>query len=195
MLNKTWIVYSLINNVTGERYIGMTSQSLKKRFRNGRGYKGYTQIKQAIDIYGWDNFSYEVLAKTDSVEKAEELEKYYIVKYDTIKHGYNKQSGGLKATSYEITELHRQHMRDAQLGSHHSPKTEFKKGELSMAHITRMKPVYCVNNGKMYINSIVAGKELNIPARSIRRVCSGERTHTHGYMFISVEVNEVIDNE
>lgn len=24
---------------------------------------------------------------------------------------------------------------------------------------------------------------------------TGERTHTHGYMFISVEVNEVIDNE
>ena len=35
MLNKTWTVYSLINDVTGERYIGMTSQSLKKRFRNG----------------------------------------------------------------------------------------------------------------------------------------------------------------
>ena len=84
MLNKTWTVYSLINDVTGERYIGMTSQSLKKRFRNGRGYKGYTKIKQAIDIYGWDNFSYEILAKTESVEKAEELEKYYIAKYDTI---------------------------------------------------------------------------------------------------------------
>lgn len=42
---------------------------------------------------------------------------------------------------------------------------------------------------------IVSGKELNIPARSIRRVCSGKRTHMHGYMFISVEVNEVIDNE
>ena len=60
MLNKTWTVYSLINDVTGERYIGMTSQSLKKRFRNGKGYKGYTKIKQAIDIYGWDNFSYEI---------------------------------------------------------------------------------------------------------------------------------------
>ena len=24
---------------------------------------------------------------------------------------------------------------------------------------------------------------------------TGERTHTHGYIFISVEVNEVIDNE
>lgn len=24
---------------------------------------------------------------------------------------------------------------------------------------------------------------------------TGERTHTHGYMFISVDVNEVINNE
>lgn len=191
MLNKTWKVYKLINNVTGKMYIGMTSKRLNDRFRKGKGYKGYTKIKQAIDTYGWDNFSSELLAETTSMEKAEDLEKYYIKKYDTIKNGYNKQSGGLKATSYEITDLHRQHMREANMGKHYSPKTEFKKGEMLIQNVLQMKPVYCITNGKIYMSSVTAGKELNINPRAIRRVCLGERPHVHGYKFINLPIEEV----
>lgn len=189
MMNKTYLVYELQNNITKQKYIGMTSQTLKMRFKNGKGYKEYTKINQAIKKYGWENFKHKILFETTKLSLAEEKEKYYIKKFGTIKNGYNKQLGGMKATSYEITELHKLHSSIAHRGQHSSPNTEFKKGQLHKAHYKIIKPVICVELNKKFKSITEAEKELKI-SHHIWDCIKGKRKKCGGYHW--KEVEEVI---
>lgn len=80
----------------GKRYVGITSQKVEQRWRNGRGYKQNQPFYNAIQKYGWDNIKHEVVAFDISYEEAALLEKELIQKYKTRdKHyGYNICVGG-----------------------------------------------------------------------------------------------------
>lgn len=88
-------VYMHINKINNKKYIGITSQEVNQRWRNGRGYVHGVFVK-AIDKYGWENFEHIILADGLSEEKAIELEKYYIKKFKTHSNqfGYNVSHGG-----------------------------------------------------------------------------------------------------
>jgi len=91
-----YYVYCHTLKQDGRKYIGITSQNLNSRWKNGNGYKGSTHFKHAIDKYGWDSFSHDVLNICNSKEEAYNLEKYYIAYFGTTneKLGFNLQSGG-----------------------------------------------------------------------------------------------------
>lgn len=78
----------------GKSYIGITSMSFERRFAGGKGYKDQTKFWNAIQKYGWDNFSHEVLEKDLKYYDACIKEKEYIKKFDSIKNGYNITIGG-----------------------------------------------------------------------------------------------------
>ena len=101
----------IINEEGIERsYIGLTtSDNVEKRWKNGKGYlhdgKGNpanTSFSRAINKYGWENFSHEVIGIVESDSKKQlaldldEWEKYYIWKYDSFYNGYNDTNGGSK---------------------------------------------------------------------------------------------------
>lgn len=81
----------------GKRYIGRTSSTITVRSgKNGNKYKQNTSFYSDIKKFGWDKFIHEILDECDSVEKAMELEIYYIHKFDSSnpEKGYNKSIGG-----------------------------------------------------------------------------------------------------
>lgn len=81
----------------GKVYIGQTKQSLSKRFGNGTRYDGCPLIAKAIQKYGWENVVTELLEDNiSSIDKANELEIYYIHLYDSRnpEKGYNVGYGG-----------------------------------------------------------------------------------------------------
>lgn len=88
-------VYMLTSPI-GKKYIGITSESVSKRWKNGHGYKHNTHLTQAIAKYGWDAFEKEVLVDRLSREDAEMLERTYIAAYRTTDrlYGYNILPGG-----------------------------------------------------------------------------------------------------
>lgn len=74
-------------------YIGITRQTVEKRWRNGLGYKNqpiYNQIKK----YGWDNIKHIVLYENLSRQEAQLKEIELIQEYDSINNGYNISFGG-----------------------------------------------------------------------------------------------------
>lgn len=94
--SKRFVVYCHTNLINSKKYIGITCQPLAQRWRNGKGYKSSPHFNNAIQKYGWDNFSHEVLFEDLSQSEAEEKEIELIKKYNTRnrKYGYNIAAGG-----------------------------------------------------------------------------------------------------
>ena len=94
---KQYEVYCHTNTLNNKSYIGYTSQStltrLQKHILNAN-YGIQSHFYRAIRKYGIEVFSTKILFKTDILEEALEMEKYYIKEYDSIVNGYNMTSGG-----------------------------------------------------------------------------------------------------
>ena len=80
----------------GKVYIGITSQDLYKRWRNGNGYKGCTLMHKAIQKYGWENIKHEILFSGLTKQQAEQKEIELISYYNSTnkEFGYNIENGG-----------------------------------------------------------------------------------------------------
>lgn len=81
---------------SNKRYIGITMQDAKLRWKNGRGYSKNKYFTNAINKYGWDNFKHIIIAKGLSKEEACWLEIELIREWDSANRskGYNITFGG-----------------------------------------------------------------------------------------------------
>lgn len=98
--SKQGDVYTVYMHTTpsGKRYIGITAQTVEKRWQNGFGY-AYGEndyFFNAIKKYGWDNIKHEILFTGLTKSDAEEKEIELIAKYNTTSRdcGYNLETGG-----------------------------------------------------------------------------------------------------
>lgn len=78
------------------KYVGITQQDVKTRWLSGQGYRKQSHFWRAIQKYGWDGFSHEVVAIGLSKDEAGKMEIALIEKYKTRdnRFGYNKSIGG-----------------------------------------------------------------------------------------------------
>ena len=85
-------IYKIINNLNGKAYIGLKSKTVEE---SENYYGSGTLINQAIDKYGKDNFTKEILERDiDSHEHLNTQEIYWINSHDTYNNGYNLTKGG-----------------------------------------------------------------------------------------------------
>lgn len=91
---KTFIVYKYTAKHNGLVYIGITSKTLKERWR--QGYKGNPRLHNAIKKYGEEGFIKEILYKNLTKEEACQKEIETIAYYDATnpEKGYNISLGG-----------------------------------------------------------------------------------------------------
>ena len=93
VFNMVGYIYKYENKINGKKYVGQTKKTPKERAgKNFQRY--YGKFGNAIKKYGADMFKLEILAKVDLplpelTEKLNELETYYIHKYDCVNNGYN----------------------------------------------------------------------------------------------------------
>lgn len=97
MNKRSGIIYVATNLVNGKQYVGKTTKTLTKRiWQHSRQNNNYP-FHNALKKYGEKSFSWEILCEC-SISKLDEMEKYYIKKYDTCisngGDGYNVQDGG-----------------------------------------------------------------------------------------------------
>lgn len=89
----------------GKTYIGQTSLPVEERWKNGDGYKGQ-DVYVPIILDGWKNIKKEILHTNLTQEQANDLEKHYIKKFNSIINGYNRTAGGsgIKTTVNTVEE-------------------------------------------------------------------------------------------
>lgn len=93
--SKKFTVYMHISP-SNKKYIGITCQRVKKRWRRGKGYENNSHFFNAINKYGWDSFKHIIIKNNLIRKEACTLEKKLIKKYNTTdcNFGYNKSIGG-----------------------------------------------------------------------------------------------------
>lgn len=90
-----YIIYQIKCLVNGKIYIGYTSRSLEKRWKEHLLCKLDTKFYRALKKYGIKNFSMSVIETYETKKEALSKEKYWIEKLNTISEGYNTHEGGL----------------------------------------------------------------------------------------------------
>lgn len=127
--DRCYTVY-MHTSPSGKRYIGITSKSQpEKRWLGGRGYRS-EHIKNAISLYGWDNFKHEILfvglTKSEAEQKEIELISYY--KSNQREYGYNIQGGGCCAGC--VSEETKEKLRKINTGKHLTEEAKKKIGQI-----------------------------------------------------------------
>lgn len=94
-MDRKYTIYEHVSK-DGKRYIGITSQKLRVRWRNGEGYAKNIHFYRSIQKYGWDNFQHNIIAENIDEENTKKMEKELIKKYNTTNplYGYNITDGG-----------------------------------------------------------------------------------------------------
>lgn len=131
-----WRIYRYYNPIEDKSYVGQTSTNVNIRAgKNGYRYPKGFPFREAIDKYGWENFEQSILRLCTSQEEADQYERYFIEKYNTIfPNGYNMESGGKSGNS--VNDISKQKMSDSKkgdksfwYGQHHSEETKKKIAE------------------------------------------------------------------
>lgn len=92
---RTYYIYKATNKINGKSYVGQTCDFRSRVWQHQRCYeKEDCDFHRAIKEFGFDNFSWEIIETCESEDRACELEKYYIEKFNTYRDGYNMTKGG-----------------------------------------------------------------------------------------------------
>ena len=129
-MENNYIVYIHISP-NNKKYIGLTSQKLENRWRNGKGYKNNTYFYRAIEKYGWDNFQHIIIARGLTEDEAKWLEVELIREWDTTNQekGYNLTKGGEGTNGWTPSKETREKISKANKGLKRSEETKQKMSE------------------------------------------------------------------
>lgn len=173
---------------SGKVYIGITSQSVDRRWSNGNGYKHNEYFYRAILKYGWDSFKHEILFTGLSKEQAEIKEIELIKFYNSTnnQYGYNIQNGGNYSGKH--SERSKLKMSASRIGKR--PTSEARKN-MSDSHVVKRVAqldkegnIIAVWNGCK-----TAAKVLGIPFQNISECVKhkGYRKSAGGYVWRYVD--------
>lgn len=104
--NKRWKIYCYTNKINNKKYIGQTKTSLKERAgKKGNAYESCILFWRAIEKYGWESFTTQIIKKSLTLKESNYWEEFYIKKYKTINsdYGYNIRIGGNNSLFSEET--------------------------------------------------------------------------------------------
>lgn len=128
------VVYKITCLVNGKPYIGQTRQKLNRRMSGHKRSKVKRGIDAAIEKYGWENFTVEVI-ETCPVEQLNEREKFWIAELNSKDpNGYNLTDGGSGTNPSDET---RAKISASNKGKHSQnkgkPLTEEHKAKIAVA--------------------------------------------------------------
>lgn len=205
-----YCVYKHTNLINNKVYIGQTCQKPEYRWGSkGQNYKS-GHFRSAIDKYGWNNFSHEILYDDLTSEEANRLETELIIKYnsDNPEYGYNLDKGGnSKVPNQEVRDRMSQSAQNRPIVSEETKKklsevslgrtrTEEQKAKYSLAakkrETEKIAPreikVMCLNTGEIFPSLRSAADWCGLAGVSgISSVCKHGKQKTAGVHPITKE--------
>ena len=129
--NTKYVVYKH-TSPSGKSYIGLTKNLTARNKSHLDKTSQCVAFKHAIQKYGWDNFTHEVLLDELTIESANYWEEYYIREYNSLAPGgYNLQTGG---NSRKHTEETKRKMTQSKLRMSDETKQKISAARLGVPH-------------------------------------------------------------
>ena len=164
----------------GKRYYGITKQRPERRWANGYGYKGNRYFARAIEKYGWDNITHEILFDDLTESEAKELEQHMIQWYNTANrdYGYNISTGGESGNGCKHSEESKQKMSEAKKGRQFSEETKQKlsknHADIGGKNNPRARSIICITTKKIFYTAKEAGDYYDTCRPDITNCCKGK---------------------
>lgn len=185
--NMYGILYIITNKIDGTRYVGQTTETLRKRWNRHCGkWTNCVYLSNAIKKYGKKNFEIKVLAYANNQEELDHREEYYVELFNTqTPNGYNILPGGSKAINPALpgrilTEQERSKISKTLKEFYSHPQNRLNM-ILSRPH---RKEIFCYQTGKTYISLKRAAEELGLKSFSkIGEVILNKKESYNGYTF------------
>ena len=136
MEERNYTVYIHISP-NNKYYVGITANTVIRRWNNGRGYIKNKYFYRAIKKYGWKNFQHEIVAEHLTKDEACKFEIALIKALDSTNpnYGYNFSSGGEHGgTGHVVSEETRKKIGDAFRGKPLSEECKRKLSESLKGH-------------------------------------------------------------
>ncbi len=180
-------IYQIRNIKNGKRYIGQTkklSHRLSCHDYDLRHRKHKSKLLQADYNEDPDSIVYEILCECHD-EELDELEKYFIKKYNTIADGYNKYD--VRTDNWEniVSEETQKRASLADLGNQYMMGKRLSdewKRHLSEAQ-PHKKRIRCIDTGEVFESFADAARKTGLNRTKIVSVCTGNRKRTGGMRF------------
>lgn len=171
---KNMIVYLITNLENDKKYVGITTRNIKTRwYEHVKKSKGIISYKESlhydINKFGKESFKIEIIDKCVDINDLYKLEKKYIKEYDSMKNGYNLNSGG---SCYII--------RDT------------IKIKQSIDSIESREVLVYKSDGSFFgkfHSANEASRKTGVDARKVFRVLVGKRRSSNGYFFSYIEID------
>ena len=200
-----YIVYAHTSTITNKRYIGLTKESMKKRWQRHIVAANANQNKyhfhNAIRLYGPDAWTHEILEKEiPDLKTANRQEQYYIAHYDTFNKGYNSTVGGdgtqgLKGKRHPLygvpkSEYVKECIRRRMLGKTHTKESMKKRVLTRRANLKRHKWIHA-EHGMEILTTVELSEKYSLSVAQINQVlrgtisiCKGWQCFTHPNMVV-----------
>lgn len=139
-LNMKCYIYRIRNMINQKCYIGLTTKEPQKRWKahqNKANLKTNRVLYNAINKYGINTFSFEVLETYNNISFEELLAKEieFIKQYKCLYPlGYNMTMGGEGTIGIKLSMETRQRMSVSRLGKKRLPFSEEHKAKIGLAH-------------------------------------------------------------
>ena len=143
---------------SGKSYIGLTKDYLSRNRCHKSGFTGCTAFNSAINKYGWDSFSHEIILDKLNYIAANFFEKLFINVENTIApNGYNLKGGGSHTPCSEET---KRKISEAQKGKQR-PNKPWNLGKTASDEAKEKMSVSAINRGYS-VNAINSMTKKNI---------------------------------
>ena len=127
-----YTIYKVTNTINNKSYIGCTRFTLEERKKkhltdyNLAAFK-HRKFYAALNEYGEDSFTWEVIETASDKPEAIEREKYWIRFCNSCRHGYNANTGGSGTNGYTYSPEQLKVMSDKKLGLYAGSKSVLSK--------------------------------------------------------------------
>lgn len=191
-------IYKFQNLITQEVYIGQ-SVDVNERYKQHQRdwFNGTTKMYQAMQQFGWENFSYEIIEYCP-IELLNERERYWIEYYDSWHNGYNHNRGGSNKNSIDrqkVYDLYDDGLNPKEIATKldiglsttyqilNTYQPFFNKREQNIDKFTIYQYSLDGKFIKKWTSCKEVQRELGIDACSIGKVISGKRNSAGGYVW------------
>ena len=86
-------IYKIENKINSLVYIGQTVRDVQQRWDEHILYSSNSKIHKALEEFGIENFSFEIIEQCDN-NNLNEREIYWIKHFNSLQNGYNSTRGG-----------------------------------------------------------------------------------------------------